>query len=244
MKKLVLVRHAKAIEPLAEITDSERSLKIKGIKDAHKAAKKLYVFNIKPEMVISSPAYRALETALIFAEELDFPKKKIKLTESIYFDYTTGDFVEMIQKQDNKFDTILIVGHNPKISEMASQFTHDFHEELPTCGVAVIEFSEKKWKKINLREGKLSLYIFPDKETITVSENFQPDNLPANKQNKQSKAKQKNKQKPKNQAITKNIKASSENIKKKPIALKSSKIANTIAKKVAKPQNKSKLIKK
>lgn len=215
MKKLVFVRHAKAIEPLTEITDSERSLKTKGIKDAHKAAKKLFVFNIKPDLIISSPAFRALETALIFAEELDFPKKKIKLTESLYFDYTTGDFVEMIQNFDNKFDTLIIVGHNPKLSEVVSQFTQDFHEELPTCGVAVIEFSEKKWKKINLREGKLSLFIFPDKES--VAEN--------NKDKKESNTKNKTKRK---KPVTTAIKKVKSEIAKK-----------TTAKKNTEPQSKT-----
>lgn len=194
MKKIVLVRHAKAIEPFEEITDSERSLKIKGVKDAHKAAKKLFVFNIKPDLIISSPAFRALETALIFAEELDFPKKKIKLSESLYFDFTTGDFVEMIQKLDNKYETLFIFGHNPKISEMASQFTQDFHEELPTCGVTVIEFSEKKWKKINLREGKLSLYVFPDKEIIEPEKNLL-SRLPIGRQGRQGKTEVKTKSK-------------------------------------------------
>ncbi len=164
MKKIIFTRHAKAVDPSDEVTDSERSLKAKGIADAHKAAKKLHVFNIEPDFIISSPAFRAIETAIIFADELNFSKKKIRLSESLYFDYTTNDFVEMIQKQDDKYETILICAHNPKISDIISNFTNEFHDQLPTSGVAVIDFGVKKWKKINVREGKLSLYIFPEKE--------------------------------------------------------------------------------
>lgn len=165
MKKIIFVRHAKAVEPSAEITDSERSLKAKGLSDAHKTAKKLLVFNIRPDLILTSPAFRALETAIVFADELNFSKKKIHLSESLYFDYTTNDFVEMIQKQSNRHNTILVCAHNPKISEIVAGFAAEFHDQLPTCGVAVIDFSIKKWKKINVREGKLSLYIFPEKDS-------------------------------------------------------------------------------
>ncbi|MBI5220043.1 MAG: histidine phosphatase family protein [Bacteroidia bacterium] len=164
VKRIVLVRHAKALDLIDGITDFERSLKLKGIRDAHKVAQKLLNYNFKPDMMISSPAFRSIETAIIFARELRYPVKKIKIKESLYEEYSTADFMEMIHKTENDMDTVFVFGHNPELSTVASYLAEDFCDDIATSGVAVIESDVEKWKKVNLNEGRVALYVYPDQE--------------------------------------------------------------------------------
>ncbi|HBX51417.1 MAG: hypothetical protein A2275_12750 [Bacteroidetes bacterium RIFOXYA12_FULL_35_11] len=163
MKIIVIVRHAKAIEHDPEITDYERSLRIRGIKDAHKVSKHLKKSKIIPQLIISSPAFRAFETASIFASELDYSVKKIQIEDFLYEDYSSLDFFNMIYQCDPSVSTVLIVAHDPHISRMSAVLAKNFNVFLPTTGTAVLEFEAKSWSDIKESEGKLLKYWFAEK---------------------------------------------------------------------------------
>ena len=85
MKTIVLVRHSKAANRTAEVADYYRPLKKKGKAESKEMAMKFAKLGIDPELFITSPANRALETAIEFAKVLKYPEKDIRHEESIYF---------------------------------------------------------------------------------------------------------------------------------------------------------------
>jgi phosphohistidine phosphatase len=161
MKTLILVRHAKTEQIHSQITDFERNLLNKGVKDAHFVSLKLLDKNIIPDLIISSPAKRALKTAEIFADNFDYPKKNIVVNDMIYNHYTTSEFVNLLSEVNDKFQTLMIFGHNPNFEILAYRFTNEFNKHLPTAGLIGIHFNVDSWKKVEAGEGKILYFFHP-----------------------------------------------------------------------------------
>ena len=159
MKTLYLIRHAKAIDHSGSIEDFYRSLSERGINDAHLMAKKLRKQNIKPQYVISSPATRALTTAIVFSKTLDYPLNQIQLTESLY-ESTVEEYFNAIAQVPEKIDVLFLFAHNPTITDFANLTTGDVSiNHMPTSGVVGI--SVNSWKKVDLNKGRLILFDHP-----------------------------------------------------------------------------------
>lgn len=157
MKKLLLIRHAKAVHDNS-YDDFERPLKPSGIKDAELMAEKLIHENIKPQILVTSPALRTLATADIFSEFLSLPKPTED--ERIY-EASRLTLVNVINGLDDKYDFIGLVGHNPTIEDITYYFTNQM-PEFPTCAVVLIEFDFDEWAAISGGTGKLRWYGRPD----------------------------------------------------------------------------------
>jgi phosphohistidine phosphatase len=160
MKRLILVRHAKA-EAGGYDHDFSRTLSDKGMADAPVVARELVKRNMKPDYMISSPATRALTTARLYAEEFNFPKDKIIERKGLYFDFTTNDFIEMVSELPDSVETLFVFGHNPFMFFMAQNMSTGFHGDMPTCSTVVIELPSSNWSKIEPRQGKVVLHLYP-----------------------------------------------------------------------------------
>jgi len=161
MKKLVLLRHAKSSWDSAELADFERPLNERGKKDApimgqHLAQKR----NLKLDLIITSPAKRALKTAKIIAKELNLPENKI-LKDSNIYGAGLSDMLSLIVRISNAVDTVMLVGHNPTFTSLAYYLTHNPVENIPTCGVFCVDFNVEKWKDIKEASGKLDFFDYP-----------------------------------------------------------------------------------
>ncbi len=163
MKKLILVRHAKAESPEYEISDFERGLKQRGMEDAHRMASKLYANGLRTDLIISSPALRTLQTAEIFAEEMNYPNNKIQYVKFLYDPYTTTEFLKLIHSLDERCNSVLVVGHNPTIANTAFNMLKNFYGEVPTCTTIIIEFNVQQWNEIKVKTGELTFYESPVK---------------------------------------------------------------------------------
>lgn len=160
MKRLVIMRHAKT-EHLNYDRDFERQLTERGINDAQQVANALKERNIIPEKIISSPAARAIKTATIMAEVLGSTPENIEQIEALYFDYTTQDFVELIQKTPNEISTLFIIGHNPFMHYVSMNMSSDYDGHMPTASTVVLDFKIDDWKNAAPREGKLKVHLYP-----------------------------------------------------------------------------------
>lgn len=160
MKKLSLIRHAKAQNPDENFSDFERSLHKKGKIQANSVGEIFFDKCGKPDLIISSPAFRAIETALVFAEKCSYDKKDILLESFIYNGYTTDEMTEYINLHFKKHEHIALFGHNPDIAYLMYNLCSDFDKEVPTCTVSVIEFNENAAP----REGRLTNYFIPEKD--------------------------------------------------------------------------------
>lgn len=163
MKHLFLVRHAKTEVIRYDITDFQRNLKNRGINDSNLIAKKLLLKDAIPDLIISSTANRAIQTANLFAKNLNYPEEKIVQLDKLYDGFTTHDFLEMLNKYGEDKDNIMVVGHNPSIEYLAFNLSQEFYDYVPTCTVIGIEFKVDKWSEIEARTGEISLYEFPNK---------------------------------------------------------------------------------
>jgi phosphohistidine phosphatase len=160
MKTLYLVRHAKASWD-DQVNDWERPLTEIGVERAHKVAKALKAKKIKPSKIISSYAFRALNTAVIFAMDLRYPATKIEVSQSIY-EKRAIDILDMLRKQDDKDEIIMLFGHYPAITELYNMLTRKLLLKLSTSSTAGIQFNIKHWKDLGNTVGK-TLFIEPGK---------------------------------------------------------------------------------
>lgn len=162
MKKLFLIRHAKS-DPIPirwtnpELKDIERYLNERGYSNANMMSQK---FNEVPDLIITSPAIRAITTALIFARNLNYDANTICIKQELY-ETSTNDYLEVLHSINNKFNSVMLFGHNPTISNFAESLCHSLPAEMATCAIAGISFDVSDWNKINT--GKLFLFDYPKK---------------------------------------------------------------------------------
>ncbi|MBN2532691.1 MAG: histidine phosphatase family protein [Spirochaetales bacterium] len=161
MKQLILVRHAKAMKRKEGLPDFVRSLVKKGVEQAKKISKKCRKRIALPELFISSPANRALETAHYFAREYGYPRKKIILKDELYNPLSEQEFFTLVKELNDNLHSVIIFGHDPAISNFVKFLAKNFQEEMPTCAVAVIEFKKESWKEIARGQGEILFYEYP-----------------------------------------------------------------------------------
>ncbi|MGE5349994.1 MAG: SixA phosphatase family protein [Actinomycetota bacterium] len=160
-RKLIFIRHSKAEEHTAGIPDFERSLTARGKVNSRLMAEILKSKGEEPGKIISSPAFRALETALIFSREYGISEAEIKLAPELYLDLSEEEFLPYIRKQNNKDHTITFFGHNPLITEMAAYFAADEPESLAKTGIYCLVFDAASWAEIEPESGRTLYYLTP-----------------------------------------------------------------------------------
>ena len=163
MKKLIFIRHGKAEEPASGVSDFERSLTIRGKIVSRLMAKKLRETDRSSMTLISSTAFRAVETAMIFARELDTETDSIILSNDIYYRMNLRRLPEILSLAGEDCDTVAIFGHNPSFTELADCLTEEGCDFMPKSGVAGIVFDINSWHDIKQRKGKMLYHLKPDK---------------------------------------------------------------------------------
>jgi len=159
MKTILLTRHAKTIQGEGLMTDFDRYLTSRGHKDPVLVAEELLELGLLPAKIVSSPAKRAIQTAEIFADRFDIPRTSIALADFIYGYFSTLKLIEYLQATAAKFPSVQIVGHNPKMEELAANLTGSVYRRIPTSGTVVLEFEVNKWEHISEGSGTLLHYI-------------------------------------------------------------------------------------
>ena len=160
MKRVVIVRHAKAV-PYGYEDDFNRDLRDRGKKDAKRVSLECKNRGIVPDIMISSPAKRALKTARIFAENLNYEKSQITINEDIYEGMTTGEFIDMIRLLPENAGNAFFFGHNPEFFYYVTHLLKHYNQDMPTCATIGIDFTVEKWKQVAARNGVMSLRITP-----------------------------------------------------------------------------------
>ena len=159
MKTLYLIRHAKSDWDNPLLQDIERPLNNRGYADANVMSQRLK----KPDLIISSPAVRALSTALIFARRLNYEANNICIRQELY-DTSVKDYLTVIKHIPDTIDTVFLFAHNPIISDTAHTLSKGLPNEMPTCAIAGISFVTDSWSSIKQKSGDLFLFDYPKKE--------------------------------------------------------------------------------
>lgn len=160
MKKLIVIRHAKSSWDIPDLDDIERPLNKRGKKNAPEMGRRISERGIMPDLIISSPAKRALSTARRIAEELHFPKKAI-VQEPIFYHDTMKDMIAVINAIPTDVNTLMVFGHNPMLTDMVNYLTGSDIFNIPTCGVAEMHFYLTDWAQVNKAKGKLTFFDYP-----------------------------------------------------------------------------------
>lgn len=161
-KTLILMRHAKSSWDNPTLDDKDRPLNKRGKRDAPEMGKRLAGDGFTPEVVISSPARRALKTAQSAALELGFEKSDVVIEDNLY-SWDSNSALEAIWGLDDKLASVMIVIHNPAITDLVNELTGSDIENIPTSGVAVIGFDAEKWSKVQAGTGELVEFDYPKK---------------------------------------------------------------------------------
>ena len=167
MKTVYLVRHANAILRDDGANDFKRSLTKPGRKDARVISEQLRRKHICPDLLISSPADRTLETAHIFAEQLDYPVHRILLKEGIY-DKGEEFLMQILKSLDDSYSTVMLFGHEPALSQLTHILMKNFETAIQTAGVLGFSLDISKWPDMAEGSGHLIFSDFPVHETPKV----------------------------------------------------------------------------
>ena len=152
MKKLLLIRHAKAGSH--DMKDFDRPLTDKGIRDAEHMAGELKKAELIPEYVLTSPALRTKTTADIFIKVLAIPHKG---KDKAIYEANTHTLLNVITHLPDEYSFVALVGHNPGISQILYELTGEVRDMSP-ADAALIGFDFDEWEMVHSDTGELAWY--------------------------------------------------------------------------------------
>ena len=162
MKELFIIRHAKSSWDASNIDDFERPLNDRGKRDAPRMGKRLKEKDIHADLLLSSPAKRALSTAKRIAKELKYPKDDIKTDRRLYHADEETMLTVVRELKDNR-NVVMIFSHNPGLTEFVNSLMNGELDidNVPTCGVVAFQFNFDSWKDVDWGKGKLLFFDYP-----------------------------------------------------------------------------------
>ena len=163
MKKIIFIRHGRAEDSSSGISDFDRSLTVKGKIISKEMARRLMEKEKNPGLMITSPAFRALETALIFAAEFIIKPENVRIDSNLYYKPGIKHLFELLQSVDDEIDAITLFGHNPSFTEMPDRLCMDGCEFLTKTSIVCISFRTKTWSGVKVDTGNLEYFLKPEK---------------------------------------------------------------------------------
>lgn len=160
MKTLYIMRHAKSSWKFEELSDHDRPLNKRGRTDAPLMGRELAANNARLQLILSSPAVRAITTATLVARELDYNADDIAVDDRMY-GASAENLLEIARETPTDADCLLMVGHNEAISEFANLISPKHVSSLPTAGVVALRFDCTSWFDIKRENAELLFYDIP-----------------------------------------------------------------------------------
>ena len=162
MKTLYIVRHAKSSWESPESDDLNRPIIENGIKKTRKVIDFLLKENAKVDVIVSSHAKRALETAYLFAQSFNFTPSEIIINHNIY-ECDEESIMSEVYALPNDKNNVMLIGHNPTFTQFANIFLDKKIDFLPTSSVISISFDTDQWEKIESSIKRVNFVAFPKK---------------------------------------------------------------------------------
>lgn len=159
MKVVYLIRHAKSDWNI-NLKDFERPLNKRGKKDAPFMGSKLNELNPQLDLILSSPAKRALTTAKEISKAVNYNFNKVSFDETICHS-PFNNLNNIINSLDNTINNIALVGHNPGLTNFSNYLSNNYIDNIVTCGIVKIELDINNWNEIIEGIGTKVFYIYP-----------------------------------------------------------------------------------
>ncbi len=163
MKTLTLVRHAKSSWKNPHLSDRQRPLNKRGKRDAPIMGKRILEHGIRPSLIVSSPATRAWTTAKIIATQISYPIEFLQREDSLYLASLNG-ILDVVAAQDNGFNNLMVVGHNPGMTDFANFLSPGLTHNLPTAGVVCVQIAQDDWNLCERPQTELLVHDYPKKQ--------------------------------------------------------------------------------
>ena len=158
MKTLFVLRHAKSSWDNFDLSDFERPLNKRGLKTAPLMGEMMYRKGFQPTLIISSPAKRAKQTAILIKETAQI-RGEIRYDERIY-EASPFQLLEVVSELSEKAESAMIVGHNPGLEGLVKILTGRMRT-MPTATLAIIDLNVEKWSEAVADSGTLQKLIRP-----------------------------------------------------------------------------------
>ncbi len=160
MKSLTIVRHAKSSWKDTSLPDRDRPLNKRGERDAPRMGRRIAEAGIRPSLIVSSPAVRAWTTAKIVAREIGYPLEFLQREDDLYL-ASVNEILDVLVSQDAGFNSIMLFGHNPGLTDFANYLVPGITNNLPTAGVVSVSFDQDDWSLYDKPEMHLELHDYP-----------------------------------------------------------------------------------
>jgi len=164
MKTIFINRHAKSSWDHPDLSDFDRPLNKRGLKDAPEMGKRLSDKNEGIQLFISSPANRAISTARLMAGEIGYPQDKIQELQDIYH-ASARTLLDIVNRIQDDYNRVILFGHNPGFTDLAENLTGEYLGNVPTCGICKIEFQVESWNEVGFENGILKYFDYPKNKT-------------------------------------------------------------------------------
>ncbi|GAB3518052.1 SixA phosphatase family protein [Photobacterium alginatilyticum] len=161
MKLLFLVRHAKSSWDDPTLDDHERPLNDRGMKNAPEMVHRLNAWQTGPQLIISSSALRAAQTAYFFSKGLS-SEPKLETCSELYTE-SAFDLLDVIKDSSTQVDRLMVVCHNPAINDLVNMLGLHI-DNMPTCGVAVFAFEVDCWQAVVSEQAEAIYYDYPKRK--------------------------------------------------------------------------------
>lgn len=158
-KTLYLIRHAKSDWSDGSLSDFERGIKKRGQKDLNTISSYMALQGLKPDLMLSSLAFRAQITATELAKKIDY-EGRIHYMEELYNSHP-DTLINVLTLQDDSYKSIFLIGHNPELTEFANFLIDDNFSKIPTLGVLAIKLDIDSWANISEKCGEVDFFIQP-----------------------------------------------------------------------------------
>lgn len=159
-RKLFIIRHGKSSWDNQGLDDFDRPLAERGIRGATDMAHRLNDLGLVPELILSSPANRALNTALIMSRIWGLEASALQIHDPIYMAYVS-DIEQVVAEVPSEIRHLAIFGHNPAFTTYANIFLEEPLDNLPTAGVVIVTLETNGWNGINRSHVKGTYLDYP-----------------------------------------------------------------------------------
>ncbi|MBL4821029.1 MAG: histidine phosphatase family protein [Gammaproteobacteria bacterium] len=160
MKTLFLLRHGKSSWSNSQLKDFERPLADRGLSDIQLMASRFVDSGRQVQCIIASPAVRAKSTAILFAKEIGFPQDEVAANPELYFAGATM-FLKAAGLVDEEFESAMLVGHNPAITDVVNDMCGAAIDNIPTSGLVELRLPIEHWSDIAYDNAELIDFDYP-----------------------------------------------------------------------------------
>ena len=168
MKTLYLLRHAKSSWADPGKSDKERPLNSRGKHNAPLMGQRFSLRGESVDLIVSSPAKRAHDTAKLFAAQCDYPRDKVEVAEALYF-LGNGSIEELIRQQRSEVGGLMLVFHNPDITSFSNSLDYELYiDNVPTCGLIRFECDIDDWHQWSPDSTSFEYFDYPKNSSEQV----------------------------------------------------------------------------